>query len=83
MTLFERNEARRVMASKIYESMLVAHRAGDKELVSQFLVLLDNSELEIELEPAKPMTLNYRGLARRGDAEERILIRNERATMDY
>ena len=76
------NERRLEICDSINEDIAAAIKSGDRVEATRLNNLLDN--LKIEIVPAKKTKINFqRIVAKNSDAENGLLIRAERMTMDY
>jgi len=78
------NESILAIAEQINIAAAAEFKKGNKEAARALLALLDNEAMEIELTPAKKNKINFANVVERNfDAYEKIMVRDELATMDF
>jgi len=79
-----RNESILAIADQINIAAANAFANGDKTSARALLALLDNEAMELEVTPAKKNKINFANVVDRNfDAYEKIMVRDELATMDF
>jgi len=79
-----RNESILAIAEQINIAAAEAFEKGDKTAARALLALLDNEAMELDVTPSKKNKINFANVVDRNfDAYEKIMVRDELATMDF